>query len=72
VITPAALNKLLEDTPFLIGRHYLIVQAFDFDAVSRFLRRQVERLDADSWSDLAQKIGRIGFWEFEDYRDSES
>jgi len=46
----------------------LIVESFDFDFVSQYLRNAIESLDEPTWERLANKIGRIGKWEFEDYQ----
>ncbi|WP_115061397.1 Imm8 family immunity protein [Nocardia otitidiscaviarum] len=41
----------------------------DLDAVTQYLRGYIAGLDEPSWPELAAKLGRIGMWEFEDYRD---
>jgi Immunity protein 8 len=68
VCTPAALAEVLEDQPLLVGRHWLFVAEFDAKAVELFLRRAVERIEGPTWAEVAAKIGRLGLWEFEDYR----
>jgi Immunity protein 8 len=37
--------------------------------VTAFLRARFEEPEAASWSELGEKLGRIGSWEFEDYRE---
>lgn len=32
-----------------------------------FLRMRFETVQADSWPELAEKLARLGHWEFEDY-----
>ena len=66
VCTPAWLRRKVLKGP-LIGRHHLLVEPFDLRVAEKFLRSQVERLEAPTWEELAAKIGRIGHWEFEDY-----
>lgn len=51
-----------------IGRHQLVVEKLDLEQAEQFLRRQIERLDASTWEGLAERIGRLGYWEFEDYQ----
>lgn len=51
----------------LIGRHYLVVDRYDFAEIRRFLVDAVESAEAPTWSELGERIGRIGKWEFEDY-----
>ena len=66
--TPRWLDRRLRDVGPIVGRHHLIVEEFDAPRIQEFLRVKVESLDAPTWSKLATKIGRIGRWEFEDYR----
>jgi hypothetical protein len=68
VCTPAALAELLASEPVLVGRHWLFVAEFDAAAVERFLRQAVAGIEGQTWNDVAGKIGRLGLWEFEDYR----
>ncbi len=67
VCTPAALLKLLERDGLLVGRHYLFINRIDTNRVEAFINDRLRRLDGDTWPQLANKIARIGFWEFEDY-----
>lgn len=68
VCTPAALSKVLEGQPFVIGRHWLFVAEFSVTAVEATLRKLIGNLEASSYVELAEKVGRFGLWEFEDYR----
>ncbi|MFZ0226655.1 MAG: immunity 8 family protein [Mycobacterium sp.] len=52
----------------LVGRHLLIVHAFNWERIRSFLAAQVAACEGEDWSEVAQKVGRIGHWEFEDYR----
>jgi immunity protein 8 of polymorphic toxin system len=29
---------------------------------------RVQEVEADTWSELGERLGRLGYWEFEDYR----
>jgi len=51
----------------VIGRHLLIVNTFEWDRISAFLASQVAACEGGDWSEVAEKVGRIGHWEFEDY-----
>ncbi|MFG3577667.1 Imm8 family immunity protein [Micromonospora chersina] len=66
--TPAALVDLLVRQPFLVGRHWLFVAEFSPAPVEAALRKLIENIEATSRTELAEKVGRIGLWEFEDYR----
>ena len=68
VCTPAWLQRVAAEQGPQIGRHHLIVSKMDMSLVEEFLRGRVEQLDEPAWEGLAEKIGRIGSWEFEDYR----
>lgn len=69
VLTLTALAVRLRESPFLVGRHVLITERFDWAATTAFLRARFEELEAASWPELAHKLGRLALWEFEDYRD---
>lgn len=69
VISPTALAREVDNSPILIGRHYLIVRELDLPAIRRFLKDRIEAMESDTWPELAARIGRLGLWEFEDYRE---
>ncbi|RIJ70498.1 hypothetical protein D1871_18760 [Nakamurella silvestris] len=71
VCTPAWLADRAADGP-LLGRHLLVVPSINLDQVKSFLNAQVARLEEADWQQLAAKLSRIGFWEFEDYQDYQS
>ena len=68
VCTPRWVERLVQEKGPLIGRHYLIVNQLDIPESVRFLAKQVQSLEAKDWSSLAEKLARIGQWEFEDYQ----
>jgi Immunity protein 8 len=68
VCTPSALTELLATQPFLVGRHWLFVAEFSAPAVETALRKLIGNIHASTAAELAEKVGRIGLWEFEDYR----
>jgi hypothetical protein len=70
VCTPRGLLTLLERDGIVFGRHYIFVPSIDPERVETAVRDRLRRIDADSWQDLAEKIGRLGFWEFEDYQEA--
>ncbi|MEV5495648.1 Imm8 family immunity protein [Nonomuraea fuscirosea] len=67
VCTPSALAEQLGQHPFLIGRHWLFVAELRPGKVTEWLSDRIAVLEAPTWGELAEKIGRIGQWEFEDY-----
>jgi hypothetical protein len=70
VCTPVGLNDLLARDGVVVGRHLLFVSTIDIERIEASIRDRLRRLDADTWRELAEKIGRIGYWEFEDYTES--
>jgi hypothetical protein len=63
-----ALEQLIKRDGFVVGRHFLFADVIDRPRVEEFIRDRLRRLEAPTWNELAQKIGRLGLWEFEDYR----
>lgn len=51
----------------LSGRHHLIVSRFDIDEIRLFLEEIGKASAGRTWQDVAEKLGRYGKWEFEDY-----
>lgn len=68
VCTPGWLARAVAEEGPQVGRHRLVVEKLDLPAAETFLRRQIERLEAATWDELAAKVARLGYWEFEDYR----
>ena len=70
ILTPSALASRLASGSILSGRHKLFVFEYDYDRIASWITKQVENVEAGSWSDVAGKVARIGLWEFEDYAES--
>ena len=51
-------------------RHHVVVDRFDWRAVRAYFEKRLSAIEGADWSELAGKLGRLGLWEFEDYRDS--
>lgn len=69
VCTPLWLAEEVHQQGPQIGRHLLVVANLDLPKAMAFLRERVEhRLSGETWHELGEKIARIGYWEFEDYR----
>jgi hypothetical protein len=51
------------------GRHHLIVSKFDIKEIQAYLINIARHCSAQTWEEAAQKLGRTGKWEFEDYLD---
>ncbi len=68
VCTPEWLAEVCRAEGFVIGRHYLIVEQYDVAYLRRLITELIQKCEGNSWRDVAEKVSRIGFWEFEDYR----
>lgn len=66
VCTPQWIERAVMNGP-LSGRHLVIVKEVDRDAIVQFVEAYLAELDEPTWGELAEKIGRLGKWEFEDY-----
>jgi hypothetical protein len=66
--TPAWLQASLSTDGILNGRHHLIVKQYDFARVTAFIRGYVESCTGATWAEVGEKVGRLGYWEFEDYQ----
>jgi hypothetical protein len=51
-------------------RHHLVVTLEDFDkrALRAWLAARVREVEADTWGQIGNRLSRLGYWEFEDYR----
>jgi len=66
--TPGWLADQVYKYGILDARHHLVVDSYDYDRIETYLRNRVSELNESSWEKLAAKLGRLGRWEFEDYR----
>lgn len=55
---------------FFDARHHVLVdfETFDTSALRRWLAKRVESVQGDTWREVAERVGRLGGWEFEQYR----
>lgn len=49
------------------GRHYLVAGGFNWPVLSSYIERRVTSCEGSSWSEVAERLSRLGYWEFEDY-----
>jgi hypothetical protein len=68
VCNPAYLSNELKKRGVISGRDYLFVDHIDRPMIEGYLRRRIEDIEGNTWIDVAERIGRIGHWEFEDYK----
>lgn len=68
VCTPAWLARRCEKDGFVLCRHRLVLKSYSPARIRSVLAKFIERCSGDSWQEVAEKVARIGLWEFEDYR----
>jgi Immunity protein 8 len=50
------------------ARHHIVADRYDYRRIEEYFARRVSACDGETWQDVTTKVGRIGHWEFEDYR----
>lgn len=68
VCTPGWLQEQVERDGAMNGRHHVIVTTFNWPYLQDYFDRLVERCTGEDWNEVATKLSRYGYWEFEDYR----
>jgi hypothetical protein len=53
----------------IIGRHHLIVEEFDYFGLERSILEYLAGCDGPNWRYVAEKVGRLGRWEFEHWQE---
>jgi len=67
VCTPEWLKSRYSDDEVLSGRHMLIVFEYDLDKIKNKVSSYCDSCSGKTWQEIAGKLSRIGYWEFEDY-----
>ena len=67
VCTPKWLLNHCSKEEVIIGRHYLIMGEYDYSRLLARISAYCSRIEGSTWEELAEKLGRLGKWEFEDY-----
>jgi hypothetical protein len=71
VCTPEWLAKACSQAGGIFNpRHHLVVtfEEFDQTALKTWLSARVQEVEAETWTEIGERLGRLGYWEFEDYR----
>jgi hypothetical protein len=72
VCTPEWLGQACrQDGGIYNPRHHLVVNfdQFDAHALHAWLSARVQEVQTETWAEVGAHLGRLGHWEFEDYRD---
>lgn len=68
VVSPSWIKQELEKYPILSGRHYLILEKWNYDVVLNYINKYLEKCTGENWDEIGPKVARIAKWEFEDYQ----
>jgi hypothetical protein len=67
VCTPTWLSENHSKNDILMGRHLLIIFEYNYEQIINWIRSYVGTCTGNTWQEVAEKVGRLGLWEFEDY-----
>lgn len=62
-VTPAWLHERHGRDGAVLGRGLLVVFEWRFEALKRFLAKQVEACSGETWPDVVRQVGRVAEWE---------
>lgn len=68
VTTPKFLATEIHGSDYRLGRELIIVEAFRWEVIEKAIERLVHTFSGETWEELATKLGRYAYWEFEDYQ----
>jgi hypothetical protein len=66
VCTPGWLRDRVRTEGPMSGRHFVIVDSFNWPVLQSYFQRLVTRCWGADWHEVATKLSRYGFWEFEE------
>ena len=67
--SPLWMLNNFKDEDIVIGRHFIIQMEYNYKKLYVFIKKQIESCIGQNWDEIALKIARIGYWEFEDYQE---
>jgi hypothetical protein len=56
-----------EQKPHFV-RHVILMNEYDEEALKSLVRQLVGNTTGETWNEVAEKLARYMFWEFEDYQ----
>lgn len=66
ICTPKWLEEAMWEPRW--GRGLLIVRSYDFSTINGLIHEYVSRCEGASWEAIVIKLGKVFFWEFDDYQ----
>lgn len=67
VCTPRWLEETYGVDEVVIGRHHLIVREYNYQRIIAAIKDFLRDCSGGNWNEVAEKVSRLGKWEFEDY-----
>jgi hypothetical protein len=67
VCTPKWLEETYELEDVVLGRHHLIVREYNYERIINSIKDFLQLCSGADWNEVAEKVARLGKWEFEDY-----
>ena len=67
VCTPKWLEEKYSLEDVIIGRHHLIIREYNYARLVGVIRKYLQQCSGEDWTQVGEKVSRLGLWEFEDY-----
>ena len=68
VFTPEWLKSNYAKGDIIWGRHSIIVFEYNIKLIRHHIEKYIEECVGENWQQIADRLARIGKWEFEDYK----
>ena len=65
--TPGWVELQTQSQGIVSGHHLLIVAYYSYDLIYQYISKYLATCTGNTWQEVATKISRLGYWEFEDY-----
>lgn len=65
--TPLWLTEYFNHDDIIIARHFLVAFEYNYDRLVTRINTHLASCSGETWAEVANKVGRLGLWEFEDY-----
>lgn len=67
VCTPKWMDENYGREDVRTGQHLLIVKEYNYRRLVRFIENYLMHCSGNDWQEIAEKVGQLGRWEFENY-----
>lgn len=68
ICTPKWLALEAEKKDVFWGKGMIIINEYNYDKILALIKKQIADCHADDWPEIAQKLSRFSFWQYEDYQ----